>query len=117
MKAVTVDADIKQEYENQEKFLNNSVSTLKKRLEKESQIHKEDNLNIMVENINLIEMIKKLRTDVDQLDKTLRLNKSQNAEETRRLQSTYGIVVPDLDTVSYTAGQRASPEQFNLLLQ
>jgi len=92
------------------------VSTLKKRLEKESQIHKEDNLNIMVDNINLIEMIKKLRTKTLESEKVLRLSKSQNAEESRRLTSTYGIEVPDLDNVSYTTGQRASPDQFNLLM-
>ena len=93
------------------------MSTLKKRLEKESQIHKEDNLNIMVDNINLIEMIKKLRTETLQSEKVLRLSKSQNAEESRRLTSTYGIEVPDLDSVSYTTGQRASPDQFSLLME
>lgn len=35
MKNVEIDADIKKEYENQKKYLDNSVTSLKKRLEKE----------------------------------------------------------------------------------
>jgi len=65
---VEVDPDIKTEYDNQEKFLKNSVNTLKKRLEKESQVHKEDNLSIMNDNIKLIDMINKLRNEVTDLE-------------------------------------------------
>lgn len=71
----------------------------------------------MVDNINLIEMIKKLRTEVSQIETKLKLNRSNNSENTRALQSTYGIVVPDLTDVSYTSGVRASPEQFSLLMR
>lgn len=53
-KNVEIDPDIKKEYENQKRYLENSVNSLKKRLEKETQIHKEDNMNIMRENIKLI---------------------------------------------------------------
>jgi len=48
--------------------LKNSVNTLKKRLEKESQVHKEDNLSIMNDNIKLIDMINKLRNEVTDLE-------------------------------------------------
>ena len=54
MKNVEIDPDIKKEYENQRRYLENSQTSLKKRLEKEKQIHKEDNMNIMTENISLI---------------------------------------------------------------
>lgn len=47
MKNVEIDPDIKKEYINQKKYLESSVFSLKKRLEKEQQIHREDNLNIM----------------------------------------------------------------------
>ena len=40
-KNVEIDPDIKKEYENQKRYLENSVNSLKKRLEKETQIHKE----------------------------------------------------------------------------
>lgn len=61
MKNKEINPDIKKEYENQRKFLENSVHSLKKRLEKESEIHKEDNLAIMNENIKLIKEITDLR--------------------------------------------------------
>jgi cilia- and flagella-associated protein 57 len=67
MKNVEIDPDIKKEYENQRKYLENSQASLKKRLEKEQQIHKEDNMNIMRENIKLIKMISDLRLKVKEL--------------------------------------------------
>lgn len=61
MKNAEIDPDIKKEYENQKRYLDNSKNSLKKRLEKEQQIHKQDNMNIMRENITLIRMITELR--------------------------------------------------------
>lgn len=49
-----VNQNIKLEYENQKKFLENSMHSLKKRLEIEGRIHKEDNLQIMTDNMDLI---------------------------------------------------------------
>jgi len=43
-KKADVDQDIKKEYENQKRYLENSVGSLRKRLEKETAVHKEDNL-------------------------------------------------------------------------
>lgn len=60
-KSIDLDPDIKKEYENQVKYLQNAVHSLKKRLDKETQIHKEDNLSIMQENIALINDITNLR--------------------------------------------------------
>ena len=67
MKNVDIDADIKKEYENQRRYLENSKNSLKKRVEKEQQIHKEDNMNIMRDNIKLIKMISELRSKVKEL--------------------------------------------------
>ncbi len=53
--------------------------SLKKRLEKEQQIHKEDNMNIMRENIKLIKMISDLRAKVKEL-KTLEKNSRTEAK-------------------------------------
>ena len=61
MKNVEIDPDIKKEYENQRRYLENSKNSLKKRLEKEKQIHKEDNMQQMKDNIKLIAMISELR--------------------------------------------------------
>lgn len=57
MKNVQLDEDIKTEYENQKKYLNNSVTSIKKRLDKERQIHKQEHLNVMHRNMELINEI------------------------------------------------------------
>jgi len=44
------------------------VNTLKRRLDKESLVHREDNLKTMNDNIKLIDMINELRTDVNKLE-------------------------------------------------
>lgn len=82
IKNVEIDPDIKKEYENQKRYLENSVNSLKKRLEKETQIHKEvtpysitnvqDNNNIMKENMELINQIAELRKEVVLLNSKLR---------------------------------------------
>ena len=79
MKNVEIDPDIKKEYENQRRYLENSQTSLKKRLEKEKQIHKEDNMNIMTENISLIAMISDLRSKVKEL-KTVEKNSRTKAK-------------------------------------
>jgi len=54
MKDVEVDSEIKKEFQAQEMYLINSKLKLKNDLKKKSMLHKEDNLNIMNENIELI---------------------------------------------------------------
>ena len=61
-----VDPDIRKEFENQKKYLHNSMTSLEKRLEMERSIHKEDNLRIMYMNIELIHHIIDLRKAVKQ---------------------------------------------------
>ena len=94
MKNVEIDPDIKKEYENQRRYLENSKNSLKKRLEKEQQIHKEDNMNIMRENIKLIKMISDLRTQVKELktlekrtrtEAKMRANKSSMIQESQQM--------------------------------
>ena len=64
-----INPNIKQEYENQKKFLENSMHSLKKRLEIESQIHKADNLQIMTDNMELIKQISAVRDSIKKQDK------------------------------------------------
>ena len=56
-----VDSEIKKEFQAQEMYLINSKLKLKNDLKKKSMLHKEDNLNIMNENIQLIQDIQDLR--------------------------------------------------------
>ena len=67
MKNVDIDPDIKKEYENQRRYLENAQNSLKKRLAREQDAHKQDNMNIMKENIKLIRMIAELRDEVKDL--------------------------------------------------
>ena len=62
-----VNPSIKQEYENQKKFLENSMHSLQKRLEIESQIHKADHLQIMTDNMDLIQRIHEVRVNIKKL--------------------------------------------------
>lgn len=61
VKNVEVDPDIKKEYINQRKYLESSHHSLQKRLEKEDQIHRQNNQNVMKDNIKLIKEIGDLR--------------------------------------------------------
>lgn len=96
MKNVEIDADIKKEYENQKKYLDNSVTSLKKRLEKERQIHKEEHLNIMKQNVELITEIGSLRTQVREFDDSLKKTKNEFKEEKSRLVALHGPLGDDL---------------------
>jgi len=59
-----IDPDIYAEYISQRKYLEKSVSMLKKHLQKDSEIHKQDNLRIMKDNVKLIKEINTLRKDI-----------------------------------------------------
>ena len=53
--------DINKEYENQRKYLYSSVTSLKKKKNKDKEIHDRENLKIMQANQKLIEVIIPLR--------------------------------------------------------
>ena len=65
-KNVVEDVDIKKEYEAQWKFLDNSVRALRQRLDKEKTLHKEDNNQVMNDNMKLIHDINKLRSTINE---------------------------------------------------
>ena len=56
-----VNKDILLEYDSQLRYLETSVNMLKKNLEKDREIHKQDNIRIMKNNVKLIRDINKLR--------------------------------------------------------
>lgn len=67
VKNVEIDPDIYAEYVSQRKYLEKSVHMLKKNLQKDSEIHKQDNLRIMRENVELIKQINKLRREIREI--------------------------------------------------
>merc|ERR1712154_702744 len=62
--SASVDADIQKEFSRQKEHLERSVASLRKKLEKDSEIHKADNVRIMQENVSLIKEINDLRKEL-----------------------------------------------------
>merc|ERR1719486_227454 len=54
MKKLDLDTDMQKEYNRQRDYLEKSVDSLKRKLEKDSQAHRIDNMRIMQENVSLI---------------------------------------------------------------
>lgn len=67
LKLVEIDSDIKAEYISQKKYLEKSVNMLKKNLIKDNEIHKQDEIRIMRENIDLIRNINQLRKKLKEI--------------------------------------------------
>lgn len=59
-----VDQDIQQEYSRQREHLERSVASLRKKLLKDTEIHRADNVRIMQENVTLIREINDLRREL-----------------------------------------------------
>ncbi|XP_074077759.1 cilia- and flagella-associated protein 57 [Macrotis lagotis] len=82
MEIVGVDTDLQQEYIRQREHLERNLATLKKKVVKENELHRSDNVRIMQENVSLIKEINELRrelkitrTQVHDLESALRLTK------------------------------------------
>eukprot|EP00744_Colponema_vietnamica_P001225 GILI01002055.1.p1 GENE.GILI01002055.1~~GILI01002055.1.p1 ORF type:complete len:1251 (-),score=376.19 GILI01002055.1:222-3974(-) len=67
MKVQEVDDDIQKEYNRQRDYLERSVESLKRKLAKDSQVHQQDNMRIMQENVALIKEINDLRREIKQI--------------------------------------------------
>ncbi|XP_054836556.1 cilia- and flagella-associated protein 57 [Eublepharis macularius] len=78
---VGVDTDLHQEYTRQREHLEHNLATLKKKVIKESEIHRADYVRIMQENVSLIKEINELRRE-------LKVTRTQVHD----LQSTLGLL-------------------------
>ncbi|XP_068808902.1 cilia- and flagella-associated protein 57 isoform X4 [Struthio camelus] len=84
VETVGLDTDLQQEYLRQREYLERNLATLKKKVVKESEIHRADYVRIMQENVSLIKEINELRrelkvtrTQVHDLQSTLGLTKKK----------------------------------------
>ncbi|XP_043347269.1 cilia- and flagella-associated protein 57 isoform X2 [Dermochelys coriacea] len=84
---VGVDTDLQQEYTRQREHLERNLAMLKKKVVKESEIHRADNVRIMQENVSLIKEINELRrelkvtrTHVHDLQSALGLNRKNKKQ-------------------------------------
>jgi len=71
-----MDRDIEQEYARQREHLEHSVTTLRRKLVKDSEIHRTDNVRIMQENVSLIKEINDLRKELKLMRQHLHLIES-----------------------------------------
>merc|ERR1712151_125652 len=62
-----LDPDIQREYSRQREYLEKSVDSLKKKLLKDSDVHRSDNMRILQENVALIREINALRREIEYL--------------------------------------------------
>ncbi|XP_064605218.1 cilia- and flagella-associated protein 57-like [Liolophura sinensis] len=93
--SASVDADIQKEYSRQREHLERSVASLRKKLTKDSEIHRADNVRIMQENVSLIKEINDLRrelkmarTQIHDLEAALGLHRKQKNTD----QNTLAII-------------------------
>merc|ERR1719311_567354 len=61
VKRQELDQDIQKEYQRQKEYLEKSVESLKRKLQKDSEVHRQDNMRVMQENVSLIREINDLR--------------------------------------------------------
>merc|ERR1719203_2368567 len=66
-KKLDLDTDMQKEYNRQRDYLEKSVESLKRKLEKDSQAHRIDNMRIMQENVSLIREINDLTREINAL--------------------------------------------------
>merc|ERR1712118_530927 len=57
--------DIQKEYQRQKEYLEKSVESLKRKLQKDSEVHRQDNMRVMQENVSLIREINDLRKEIN----------------------------------------------------
>merc|ERR1719199_1065709 len=67
VKMQELDVDIAKEYNRQREYLENSVKALKNKLTKDSDVHRQDNMRIMQENVSLIREINDTRKEINHL--------------------------------------------------
>ena len=70
--AAQLDADIAKEYNRQREYLEKSVDSLKKKLGKDMELHRSDNVRVMLENVSLIKEINELRKEIKSMKQSQR---------------------------------------------
>ncbi|XP_038819293.1 cilia- and flagella-associated protein 57 [Salvelinus namaycush] len=85
---VGVDADIQREYSRQREHLERNVASLKRKLAKDTEVHRTDNVKIMKENVSLIKEINDLRRELRLVRTQVHDYKSQMGISKKKLSSS-----------------------------
>ncbi|KAF5403160.1 cilia- and flagella-associated protein 57 [Paragonimus heterotremus] len=120
----TVDADIQKEFARQREHLERSVTGLRKKLAKDSELHRIGYVRIMQENVTLIGEINNLRRElklcrnrITELEAALGLNRKQG-ENARQLLTQVAKNRPNVVLeVEFEQAQRALEAQQELITQ
>jgi len=100
IKKQALDSDIQREYNRQRDYLEKSVESLKRKLLKDSDVHRQDNTRILQENVALIREINDLRREID----FLKRERQQQRLNVSKLKSS------GKPTASQTVGSQGSSE-------
>ncbi|XP_029582256.1 cilia and flagella associated protein 57 [Salmo trutta] len=85
---VGVDADIQREYSRQREHLERNVASLKRKLAKDTEVHRTDNVKIMKENVSLIKEMNDLRRELRLLRTQVHDYKSQMGISKKKVSSS-----------------------------
>lgn len=85
-----MEEDIQREYNRQREYLEKSVESLKRKLQKDMELHRSDNMRIMQENVSLIKEINELRREVKVL-RSSNAKRDDNSSQHKKLESGRSI--------------------------
>lgn len=83
-----LDPDIQREYTRQRDYLEKSVESLKRKLQKDSEVHRQDNMRILQDNVQLIREIDDLRRDINFLKHERQQQRLNVSSKSRTQKST-----------------------------
>merc|ERR1712182_176119 len=91
VKRQELDQDIQKEYQRQKEYLEKSVESLKRKLQKDSEVHRQDNMRVMQENVSLIREINDLRKEINFLkherqQKRLHVTRKKDGDDEKKEQ-------------------------------
>lgn len=80
-----IDSDIAAEYTRQREYLEKSVESLKRKLNKNMELHRNDNMRMMQENVSLVKEINELRREIKQMKMSQRAQAMLGSGSTTKL--------------------------------
>merc|ERR1712054_450063 len=116
IKKQELDSDIQREYNRQRDYLEKSVESLKRKLLKDSEVHRQDNMRILQENVALIREINDLRREIEYLKRErqqqrLHVFKLKSSGKPAQAPSTPGATQEGKQSESSSRGQQSGTLQ------
>eukprot|EP00240_Pyramimonas_obovata_P000064 CAMPEP_0118921440 /NCGR_PEP_ID=MMETSP1169-20130426/720_1 /TAXON_ID=36882 /ORGANISM="Pyramimonas obovata, Strain CCMP722" /LENGTH=1196 /DNA_ID=CAMNT_0006862159 /DNA_START=210 /DNA_END=3800 /DNA_ORIENTATION=+ len=94
VKPTELEEDIQKEYNRQREYLEKSVESLKRKLHKDMESHRQDNMRIMQENVTLIKEINELRREVRQAKSSKSRGELDKKAPTKKRSASAGVHRP-----------------------